>query len=114
MKLKRKGLHIHRFRSNPKELDFAIAWDRINQSESHPTLAYLVQSPEKDQRFAPDSPSDRDWEVANTVIQWLGSPVGQVFLRDAGFISADTAIIELSKLPVSGRAVKVIRKLVKT
>lgn len=30
-------------------------------------------------------PTDREHEVAATVVQWLGSPVGQGFLRDLGY-----------------------------
>ncbi len=88
MKLTRKhrGLNIHRLRSNPKELQFALAWQTQNHNATAggmeyraDTLDYLLH--QGDQRF-PTLCSDRDRIVANSVIQWLGSPVGEAFIRD--------------------------------
>jgi hypothetical protein len=79
---KPKGLHPHRFRDNPSERAFADAWAKSN--EYGHTLAYLLHV--GDQGGArPPEPSDRDHVVAATVMQWLGSPVGQAFLRDLGY-----------------------------
>lgn len=75
-----KGLHTHRLKDNPEEQRFADAWAQHNAMGK--TLAYLLTV--GDQHF-PVMPSDRDGEVAATVIQWLGSPVGQGFLRDLGY-----------------------------
>ena len=75
-----KGLHTHRFKDNPEEKRFADAWSRQNYNGRH--LGYLLCC--GDQQHAP-APSDRDEQVAATVIQWLGSPVGQAFLRDMGY-----------------------------
>ena len=41
-------------------------------------LDYILH--QGDQRFVPEC-SERDRKVANSVIQWLGSPVGREFLR---------------------------------
>lgn len=75
-----KGLHTHRFKNNPVELAFAQAWEQINALSSR-HLGYLLTPPDQDQHF-PEHPSERDEVVAATVIQWLGSPVGQQFLKD--------------------------------
>jgi len=80
-KKKHKGLHTYRFKENPEEKRFAEAWADQNRLGS--TLAYLLDP--KSGIFRPPEPSDREHEVAATVIQWLGSPVGQCFLRDLGY-----------------------------
>lgn len=54
------GKHTHRLKSNPRE---RIAAELGNGKD-------------------PVEVSDRDREVAATVIQWLGSPVGNNFLRE--------------------------------
>lgn len=79
---KTQGLHTHRFRDNPEEERFAKAWDDQNRHGSN--LAYLLD-PKNGVGCRPPEPTDREHEVAATVIQWLGSPVGQGFLRDLGY-----------------------------
>lgn len=74
------GLNHYRTRDNPMEKVFADAWAR----EGERLLAYLLNHGETS-----PWPSDRDYAVAATVIQWLGSPVGQCFLRDAGWVRMD-------------------------
>lgn len=77
-----RGLSTHRFRDNPEEQLFAEAWDAHNNSSTRGYLAYLLTT--GDQRF-PVEPTERDRQVAATVIQWLGSPVGRGFLEDLGY-----------------------------
>lgn len=75
------GKSQHRFKQNPLEEIFAIGWERLNTSDHghNTTLDYLLAE-------NPNSPcgevSERDREVAATVVQWLGSHVGQFFLKD--------------------------------
>jgi hypothetical protein len=76
-----KGLQPHRFKDNPEEKRFADAWASTCRLGS--TLAYLLHT--GDQIGRPPEPSDRDHVVAATVVQWLGSPVGQAWLRDLGY-----------------------------
>lgn len=80
MKDRYKGLHPYRFKDNPDEKKFAEEWAK--QQQGH-TLAYLLHLGEQNVR--PPAPSVRDHIVAATVIQWLGSQVGQAFLRECGF-----------------------------
>lgn len=77
-----KGLHTHRFKDNPEEKRFADAW--LDQNKHGNNLAHLLDQRPVHQGHPP-TPSDRDYVVAATVIQWLGSPVGQIFLRDLGY-----------------------------
>ena len=82
MKIKHYGRACYRFRDNPEEELFAEAWERDN---THPnggpgTLAYLMGNGSR-----PGDITQRDATVAATVVQWLGSPIGQCFLRDLGY-----------------------------
>lgn len=80
--MKNKGLHTHRFKDNPEEKRFAEKWDSDNASGHN--LAHLLDQ-SRGESIRPPEPSDRDRVVAATVIQWLGSPVGQGFLRELGY-----------------------------
>lgn len=66
------GIHTHRLSENPMEAAFAKKW-RENcergQLEQILRCGDIV------------SVSERDETVAATVIQWLGSPVGQSFVK---------------------------------
>lgn len=78
--MKHLGLNTHRFKQNPEEKRFSDAWVEQQQGK---TLAYILD-PKPGNGYPPD-PSDRDEVVGATVIQWLGSPVGQAFLEDLGY-----------------------------
>jgi hypothetical protein len=67
-----------RIKREPEEKRFAQAW--ANQQAFHHTLAYLMGDGN-----AKAVVSDRDHTVAATVIQWLGSSVGQSFLHELGY-----------------------------
>ncbi len=82
MTKKLRGLHAYRFRDNPEEKRFANAWETHNL-RGH-TLAHLLDE-RPVQGGRPPDPTDRDRLVAATIIQWLGSPVGQAFLEDIGY-----------------------------
>jgi len=76
--MKHEGLHTYRLEANPKEKMFAELWEKL-QNESF-TLEYLLS--ENNRRVDVDV-SEHDKTVAATVIQWLGSPCGQEFLKEA-------------------------------
>lgn len=80
--MKFRGLHHHRLRDNPEEKRFADAWDDSNTVGQ--TLAWLLHV--GDQRGRPPDPSVHDIITSSTVIQWLGSPVGQTFLAQLGYV----------------------------
>lgn len=71
------GLHEYRFPQNPEEERFARAWEKEG------VLHYLLSTHGSNK---PVDPNDRDAVVAATVIQWLGSPVGQDFLEKLGYV----------------------------
>lgn len=80
LKVEYHGINHHRLRQNKLETKFALAWQEINLNKNGGTrtIDYILN--EKDQRFV-DKCSKRDLLVANTIIQWLGSPVGESFVR---------------------------------
>jgi hypothetical protein len=71
---------LHRLKDNPLEAQALQKWIEINKRSD--ILAYLLS--DKVNEAQHDRLSQRDLEVAATLMQWLGSPVGQGFLRDAG------------------------------
>lgn len=86
-KIKHKGLSTYRFADNPEERRFAEAWQRTNDQGR--TLDHLLD-PRKGEPFgSPPRAEDREREVAATIVQWLGSPVGQGFLRDLGYVRGE-------------------------
>lgn len=73
------GARPYRLESNPKERLFAEAWQKQNRLGRFTMLEQLLSN---DGGKTPAEVSERDEMIAATIIQWLGSPVGQCFLRD--------------------------------
>lgn len=71
---KHHGLSRYRLAQNPLEKKFADAWEE----QAPRTLGYLLCG--QDRNF--HDYTQRDAEVAATIIQWLGSPVGESFARE--------------------------------
>jgi len=81
--MKNKGLHQYRFSTNPLEEKFAEAWEKLN-TRPHSGGNCVDSIVSKDWNN-PEYATDREIEICASVIQWLGSPVGQKFLREVGF-----------------------------
>ncbi len=75
--MKNKGKRRRRCKNNPLEKRFAEEWEQINLKDSNGTLNYLLS---ETINYPLGRVSERDRMVAATVIQWLGSPVGQQFI----------------------------------
>lgn len=73
------GAHPYRLESNPEERLFAEAWQKQNRFGRFTMLEQILSD---DGGKTPAEVSERDEMIAATIIQWLGSPVGQSFLRD--------------------------------
>lgn len=87
-----QGLHAERYATNPAELDAALLWEAENTQATSlgrevgtmlnvwtQSLSLLGRLLSRD----PDrgiNPSPRDWLVASTVVQWLGTLRGRTFL----------------------------------
>lgn len=83
--MKNEGRALYRLAQNPMEQKFHDAWLEENRGDpdGH-LLEYLMGDGTKRGEV-----SDRDAMVAATVIQWLGSPVGQRFVE--GVLTAEPA-----------------------
>lgn len=73
------GINTHRLASNPMEQRFADQWAETNKNNE--ILKYMLDRTHGNRGDYVPTPIEE--ETAATVIQWLGSPVGQWFLRDA-------------------------------
>lgn len=71
------GMCWYRLKENPLESAFHREWAEQNSGDN--TLKYLLA---RDPNRPNGESTDRDRIVAATVIQWLGSPVGQGFLAN--------------------------------
>lgn len=71
--MSKRGLHEYRIASNPHEGIAAELWAKER------VLPDILGDGTYGGRVIP---SDRDQEVAATLMQWLGSPVGRSFVRE--------------------------------
>ncbi len=81
IKKKFQGVSSGRYSREPLEKLFAEEWQKQNDKlyRSGATLDYLLS--ENEDQHNPMPRSNEDHVKAATVIQWLGSPVGQGFLE---------------------------------
>lgn len=75
-----KGLRQNRFSKNPLEKRFADEWELANES-SFSTSILLDHILSEDEKYL-HTCTTREREVAATIIQWLGTEIGQGFLDD--------------------------------
>jgi len=74
-----KGLRTCRLSREPLEKAFAEAWEKENKrAVGHSLLDWLLAA---DPNNPKGEVSQRDATVAATIVQWLGTHVGQNFLR---------------------------------
>jgi hypothetical protein len=78
------GISHYRVRTNPLEAEFDLRWRK--EQEGRPMLAALLADQRTGDGMASwdwyDTPSERDFEVAASVVQWLGTNVGRCFLEE--------------------------------
>ncbi len=72
MKPRHTGIGAHRLPREPREKIAAEIWEAVAEN----TLPYLL-SRTNDRAHV----EDREYQIAATVVQWLGSPVGQNFIE---------------------------------
>lgn len=77
-----KGTKEYRFEQNPEEKAFHDAF--IKECGEPVDLARIVFGTLEG--YTPkDWPTEREETICVNLIQWLGSPVGQSFLRELGY-----------------------------
>lgn len=81
------GAKTYRWKNNPEEQRFAEAWaertTRGLDARGQHHIDVLMAEDSNASYISPVSPEAR--MAAATAIQWLGSPVGQGFLRSLGY-----------------------------
>lgn len=77
MKKAQQGIHFDRVRTQDLERQFAETWDRKHREQD--LVRHILNPPERNP-LQPLAVSDRDRQVAATMMQWLGSEEGQAFL----------------------------------
>lgn len=75
-----RGLQEHRYRDNPLEKRFASAWQGAHGDHPFEDVLRMLLRDQGKPRHKSAEPTARERLVAATVVQWLGSPVGQHFL----------------------------------
>lgn len=81
-----ESFKVYRHRNNPKEKELHDKFLEGHISDKNCSIDLLVFEPANEsQTYAKDNLSDREKRIMLGTIQWLGSPVGQNFLRDCGF-----------------------------
>jgi hypothetical protein len=78
--MKHKGMSQHRFKQNPLEEKFAKKWEKENTINLYVNLLDYMLAEDNNRPMG--EVKKRDRVVAATVVQWLGSPVGQNFLNE--------------------------------
>jgi len=79
----------YRFNGNPKEKIFHDKFVQMFSSDgmADKTLSAIIFGWENDrQNYPKEYLSEKEKDICLNLVQWLGSPVGQGFLEQCGFI----------------------------
>lgn len=83
-----KSYKKHRFEQNPQEKIFHDKFKEEHIDHKYGgNIDFIAFPPREDGslNYASDTLNDREKSIMLSTIQWLGSSVGQGFLRDCGF-----------------------------
>ena len=82
VKKKWQGKNPYRYEDNPLEKEFALAWQKENdRPNGGGPLDYLMQPERAGIGVRPDVADAVQRCISSTIIQWLGSPMGQCLLE---------------------------------
>lgn len=79
----------YRFKNNPKEKEFHDKFKGLFEADEMglQTLSSIIFGWKNDTQTIPnDNLTERETDICLNLIQWLGSPVGQSFLNECGFV----------------------------
>lgn len=84
-----KGNKEYRFKDNPKEKEFHDKFIAMfNRDGSRKSLSAIVNGWSDNRQNQPKEwLSEKEEVICVNLIQWLGSPVGQGFLAECGFVN---------------------------
>ena len=84
--MKLQGFNTHRHESNPKEKELHDKFIKDFITYKSDLLDVIVFRAQNDSQTIPnDYLSERERQICITIVQWMGLPIGQAFLRDCGF-----------------------------
>jgi hypothetical protein len=75
------GINTRRLEREPDERVFYVAWNLLNHDARQ--LDYMLDPLCSGRNPTPSS--DEEQKVASTVIQWLGTHCGKIFLENCGY-----------------------------
>ena len=78
-----KSFKEYRFENNPQEKIFVEQF--IKDHEFYNDIDLIIFGHSSDSMTPKDYLSDREKDIVVSLVQWLGSPVGQAFLDSCGF-----------------------------
>jgi len=81
-----EGFKTYRHESNPKEKELH---DKFIEQHGNGDMSMIIFPPKNGGLSPTEYLTEREEKIVISTIQWLGSPVGQNFLRDCGFINVD-------------------------
>ena len=85
-----EGYKVYRHAENPKEKELHDKFLKIHNREGYDDMDVIAFG--CDANGNPEGRlSEKEQKIMLSTIQWLGSPVGQCFLRDCGFILREDA-----------------------
>ena len=79
-----ESFKAHRFENNLQEKVFVDEFIKLHSQNLDPDM--IVFGHQSNSMIPKDYLSDREENIVLSVIQWLGSPVGQGFLDCCGFV----------------------------
>ena len=78
----------YRFADNPKEKEFHDKFKQmfeISNTTRNSLSAIIFGWKDASQNYPNEYLTDKEEDICLNLIQWLGSPVGQSFLKECGF-----------------------------
>ena len=80
-----EGYKTYRHKDNPKENEFHDKFIEENKDQLFSGLDYIAFGQSDTGMNPNDRLTEREQKIMISTIQWLGSSVGQSFLRECGF-----------------------------
>jgi hypothetical protein len=93
-----EGFNKHRWDDNPKEKEIHDKFKKefVGVREPRDLCDFIVFG----EQLAPnDYLTDREKQIVLSAMQWLGSPAGQDFLRECGFVSIKELVPDVTFKP---------------
>lgn len=76
----------YRFKDNPKEAEFHDKFKEMFKNDNTTLSAIIFGWQSDKQKYPNEFLTENEEDICITLIQWLGSPIGQDFLDSCGFI----------------------------